>query len=245
MKRILLFAGLTTAIFFSACKKTEDFKTDVINDYAPLEIGKYITYRLDSLLYADNITPNDTVISYEVKHLVEDTSTDNLGRKTFIIRRYIRKKSTDEWVADNTFTAINTGNSLEFIENNFRFLKLEMPIQNGFSWKGNSYIDTYSANSDYKYYDGWDYTYDSLNTPLTLGSITLDNTVKVNEVDEITGDINDPAVYSEINYSAANYAKGIGLVYRRFIHQEYQPPTPGTYSYKLGYGIILTMIDHN
>lgn len=245
MNKNILLAGIIVAIIFSACKKTEEFKTDSISDYSPLVVGKYITYQLDSLIFADNVIPKDTVISYQVKHVVQDTTTDNLGRKGFIIRRYIRKRPIDTWVPDNTFMAINTDNSLEFIENYFRFLKLKEPIKNGYSWKGNSYIDTYSAYSDVKYFDDWDYIYDSLNTPLTLGAITIDSTIKVDERDEVLGNPADPSSYSEINFSVSNYGRGIGLVYHRFLHQEYQPPTPGTYGYKVGYGITLTMIDHN
>lgn len=246
MKRNILLAGLAVAIIFSACKKTEEeFKTDAISDYAPLEVGKYITYQLDSLIFADNINPNDTVITYQVKHLVQDTTTDNLGRKAFTIRRFIRKNATDEWVADNTFRAINTGSSFEFIENNFRFLKLKVPFKNGYSWKGNSYIDATSSYSDVQYFADWDYIYDSLNTPLTLGALTIDSTLKVSERDDTVGNPGDPAVYSQIDFSVSNYGKGVGLVYHRFLHQEYQPPTPGTYGYKTGYGITLSMIDHN
>ena len=245
MKKNILLAGIMAVLIFSACSKSEEFKTDSISDYAPLIVGKYVTYQLDSLIFADNITPFDRVNSYQVKHLVEDTITDNIGRKGFTIRRYIRKTLTDSWMPDNAFIAVNTGSSLEFVENNFRFLKLKEPIRNEYSWKGNSYIDTYSANSEVKYFDDWDYVYDSLNTPLTLGSIIIDSTVKVAERDDVLGNPDDPDSYSEINFSVSNYGKGLGLVYRRFLHQEYQPPTPGTKAYKVGYGITLTMIDHN
>ncbi len=246
MKKKILLASLIVVTIFSACKKTtEVFKTDAISDYAPLVVGKYITYQLDSLIFADNIIPNDTVITYQVKHFVQDTITDNLNRKAFIIRRYIRKNSIAEWISDNTFTAINTGNSYEFVENNFRFLKLKEPFKNNFSWKGNSYIDTSPEYTNFKYLSDWNYTYDSLNTPLILGALTIDSTLKVAEIDEVINNPQDLANYSEINFSVSNYGKGIGLVYHRFIHQEYQPPTPGTYGFKTGYGITLTMIDHN
>ena len=245
MRKIFLSAVLLWVVLFCACKKTEVYKTASINDYAPLVIGKYISYNLDSLIFADNINPVDRVISYQVKHLIEDTVTDNLGRKVFRMVRFLRKKTADNWTPDNTFFVVNTGNSLEFVENNFRFLKLKEPIVSGNSWKGNTYIDTYSATSEVKYYDDWNYTYDSLNIPLKLGSITVDSTLKVAERDDILGNPSDPATYSEINFSVSNYGKGIGLVYHRFIHQEYQPPTQGPKGYKVGYGITLTMIDHN
>ncbi len=246
MKKIILPAAiLILVIFFTACTKTEKFTTDSIEDFYPLKVGKYVTYRLDSLIFANNIVPFDTTYSYQVKHLVQDTTTDNLGRKAFIIRRYIRKTAADMWMADNTFTAVNTGKALEFTDNNLRFLKLEEPIKNGFTWKGNSYFDTQSSYSELQYFDDWDYVYDSLNTPLKLGNINVDSTVKVFERDQTDGNTADKTTYSEINFSVSNYGRGIGLVYHRFLHQVYQPPTPGTSGYKEGYGLTLTMIDHN
>ena len=59
------------------------------------------------------------------------------------------------------------------------------------------------------------------------------------------GNPGDPNSYSEINNGSEKYAKGIGMVYRDFLHVEYQPPTPGRGAYRLGYGVRLTMIDHN
>ena len=108
MRKIILSVGLTGLIILSACKKTEEFKTAAISDYSPLVVGKYIIYQLDSLIFADNINPKDRVISYQVKHLVADTTTDNPGRKGFRIVRYIRTSPSNNWVPDNTFTAINT-----------------------------------------------------------------------------------------------------------------------------------------
>ena len=245
MKKNILFVGLIIVLLISSCNKSETFTTNSISDFVPLEVGKYITYQLDSLIFADNLIPKDTVMSYQVKHLVEDTITDNMGRKGFTIRRYIRKNGTDSWVPDNAFMAINTGNSYEFIENNLRFIKLKEPIRDQYTWKGNSYLDTYSTDSEIKYYDDWDYVCDSVNTPLTLGAITIDSTLKVAERDDVLGNPDDPSSYSEINFSVSNYGKGIGLIYHRFLHQEYQPPTPNTKGYKIGYGITLTMINHN
>jgi len=92
----------------------------------------------------------------------------------------------------------------------------------------------------------WDYTYESLNTPFTVfNNVTVDTTITVNQRDEVSGDPNNPNYYSEINFSKEVYGKGIGLIYKDFLHQEYQPPTGGNPGYKLGYGIKLNMISHN
>ena len=225
-------------------KSTEDFQTSPVSDYYPLAVGKYISYSLDSTVFI-NFGTKDTVINYQVKHQVDALITDNLGRPAYRIIRYIRKTAANPWVPDNTFMAVPTEFSVEFIENNMRFIKMKAPVRNGFSWKGNSYIDTYSLNSDVKYLDDWDYTYDSLNTTISLAALTVDSTLKVDQRDEVIGNPNDPNSYSEINQGAERYARGLGLVYRNFLHVEYQPPTPGRGGYRQGYGVKMTMIDHN
>ena len=245
MRKQFLFLAIITVVFFSACKKSTDvLETAAVSEYAPLLVGKYISYNLDSSLFI-NFGTKDTVISYQVKHQIDAQITDNLGRPAYRITRYIRKTAANAWVPDNTFMAVPTDFTMEFIENNLRFLKLKGPIRNGYSWKGNSYIDTYSINSPVRYLADWDYTYDSVNVKQTIGAFTLDSTLKVAQRDEVIGNPADPNSYHEINFGAEKYAKGIGLVYRKFLHVEYQPPTPGRGGYKQGYGVKLTMIDHN
>lgn len=242
------FIGLFfISLFFISCKKEKDsFSSETVNDYSPLQVGKYITYNLDSTLFI-NFGQKDTVISYQARDQVDAQITDNLGRPGYRIIRYLRKDASDDWTPDNTFLVIPTDNSLEYIENNLRFLKLEIPVKQDFSWKGNSYIDTYSINSDLKYLDDWDYIYDSIDVPLSINSLTIDSTVKVSERDEFLGQ--DPSIpgtqYAERTYALEKYGKGVGLIYREFLHWEYQGGETGVPGYFVGYGIKLSIIDHN
>lgn len=243
MRKISLLLIISVALIFSACKKsTDDFVLTPVTDYFPMQIGKYITYNLDSTVFI-NFGTKDTVIKYQVKHQVDALITDNLGRPAYRIIRYIRKTAANPWAPDNTFLAVTNESTAEFIENNMRFIKLKAPIRNGYSWKGNSYIDIYGLNV--RYLEDWDYTYDSVNNKITVGAFTLDSTLKVAERDEVIGNPGDPNSYHEINYSAEKYAKGLGLIYRDFLHVEYQPPRPGVGAYRQGYGVKMTMIDHN
>jgi hypothetical protein len=237
----LLFIAI--AIAFISCKKTEEFTSAPLSDYAPLEVGKYITYQLDSIAYLPFGTSSVTR-SYEVKYHTEAEITDAEGRPAFRIRRYIRSIPSDPWTPDAAFMATNTGNHFEFVDNNLRYIKLSLPVRNEFSWKGNTYIDTYSLNSELKYLDGWVYTYDSVGVESTVGSFTLANTIKVHQRDEIIGAPEDPASYSEINIGVEKYAAGIGMVYRRFFHSEWQPGGTGFFA-DGSYGVTYTMIDHN
>ncbi len=233
---------LLLILLFTSCKKeSEIFETATLDDYFPLEVGKYISYNLDSTIFV-NFGKERKVVSYQVKDVVDAEITDNLDRPSYRIIRFSRKNASDPWIANNTFLATPTDKSMEFVENNLRFIKLTLPVKADNSWRGNSFIDTYTPGNDMRYLDNWDYIYDSIATPLTVQSFNFENTLKVFQRDE---EIGDPQVsgtgYAEKTYSVEKYAKGVGLVYREFLHWEYQGNTQ-TYS---GYGVKLSVIDHN
>ena len=247
MRKVFFFLATSTVFFLSACKKsTEDYQAVPVKDYYPLVVGKYITYNLDSTIFI-NFGQVRVVNSYQVKHVVDALITDNLGRPAYRIIRFIRKTAANPWAPDNTFMAVPTEFAMEFIENNFRFVKMRGPVKDGNTWKGNTYIDTYSLNSNVKYLNDWDYSYDSLNVQTKLGTLTIDSTLRVLQRNETIGDPSNPNSYSERNIGIEKYAKGIGLIYREFLHTEYQPPRPGVPgAFADGsYGVKLTMIDRN
>ena len=227
----------------SCNKQDEGIQTTTLDAYFPTLVGKYITYHLDSTVFVSFGTIKE-IHSYEVKYLTEAEITDNLGRNAFRIIRYIRKNDSESWTPDATFMAVNDTATAEFIENNLRYTKLVLPVKNGISWKGNAHIDTYSFNSPVRYLDDWDYTYDSVGKPITVGNFFFDNAIKVNQRDEIIGNPDDPSSYSEINIGMEKYAAGVGMVYRNFYHSEYQPGGGGFYA-EGSYGVTYTIIDHN
>jgi hypothetical protein len=230
--------------FFASCKKqTEELQLIPISDYAPLTVGKYITYSLDSLVFI-NFNLNEAHRLYEVKYLIADSLRDNLGRKAFRIVRYKRNLPSGTFASDNTFMALNNGSSLEFTENNLRYLKLAQPIKEEYSWKGNSAIDV-TSNIDNQYLFDWDYTYAAVGQaiPTGLGIANLTNTITVNQRDVSSNLPVTPSTnIASKDFSQEIYAKDIGMVYRKFIHWEYQSGNNLNYN---GYGITLKMIDHN
>jgi hypothetical protein len=236
MRQSFFYAAIVTVLLLGSCKKTtEELPLPVLNDYYPLTVGKYITYSLDSVVYYANFGVSATIKSYQVKQVVDAKITDNLGRPAYRIIRYIRSLPTDPWQPDNTFMAVPTANSIEYVENNLRFLKLANPIRQDYNWKGNTYINTTSLSSTLKYLDDWDYTYDSINVAAKVGTINIDSTIKVSQIDYTD-------VYNRI-FSEEKYAKGIGMVYRNFLYLNKGNLT-GPYS-DGSYGVIYKMIDHN
>ncbi len=235
MRRISLLFIAAALLVISSCKKTEELPVLPLSDYYPLKAGKYVTYNLDSIVYYTNFNTSAVTKSYQVKLVTDAQITDAMGRPAWRIIRYIRTGTTGPWTADNVFMAVNTGNSIEYIENNLRFIKLVSPIRQDYTWQGNKYIDVSSLGSQIKYLDGWDYTYDSINVKSTIGTIPVDSTIKVAQIDNRTS--------IDRTFSEEKYAKGIGLVYRNFIYWN-NGTVNGTFTDN-SYGVIMKMIDHN
>lgn len=243
---LALVIGLSTG----CAKKTDEFQSSQLNEYFNLEVGKWVRYRLDSLLYI-NFGQKDTTIYYEAKDVVDGTVTDNLGRPGWRIVRYLRdtaSTSDNDWQATLTYEVIPTRETVEVLEQNLRYQKLKLPVKEGFSWDGNSYISTFSYDPtwDYTYLDYWNYTYANVDAPFEVfGGAMVDSTLTVNEQDVTDGTPSDPNLPSSRTYSMEVYGKGIGLIYKDFIHWEHQPPNGSAPSYTEGAGIKLVMIDHN
>lgn len=247
MKTVL--AALFCVMMFAACKKeTAQVQVTPISDYAPLKAGKYITYFIDSLVYV-NFGATEAHRFYEVRYATADSFTDILGRKAFRIVRSIRNLPNGTFTPDNTFVSVNTGNTFEFTENNLRFLKLVQPIRNDFAWKGNSAIDVTSLGTELQYLFDWNYTYTNVGEAKRIGNFNFNNTLTVNQRDDSLNlpivfpgpGVSNPTSIASKDYSQEIYAKGIGLVYKKFQHFEYQLAFGGF----IGYGVTLTVVDYN
>jgi hypothetical protein len=244
-------------VFFSCTKQTEEITSAPLSDYLPLQVGKYITYRLDSTVFT-NFGTVTAVHSYQEKQIVDAQFTDGLGRDTYRILRFIRDTAgTQLWAPAGSYAITPTDKTIEVIENNFRFIKLVVPVKQDYSWKGNRYLpdDAFSSlyifNNDFGMQD-WDYTYSSIDGSLVVNGQTYNDVVTVDAIDDVFNANEDnttvinTSVIGYVNHLQDNYAKGLGLIYQQFIMWEYQPPNgvnpTGT---KVGFGIKRSIIDHN
>lgn len=246
-KNILLVVMLSSILL--SCKQSETLQYEDAKDYYPMTVGKFITYKLDSTNYI-GFNVNPVISSYFAKDSIEAKITDNLGRQSYRIVRYMRKLATDAWVPNSTYMVTVLDKSIEVVDNNMRFIKLQNPIRDLFSWKGNSYIESSGAFSQFQYLFDWEYQYAGIKEAKTYTvagnpAKTFNETVTVNQADATDGIPTDPNGYSERNYSVEVYAKGVGLVYKDFLHWTYQPPSGPTPGYRTGYGIKLTVIANN
>jgi hypothetical protein len=220
INRITLVLFACIAIYFIACKKSSDNTTYVsYKDYVTPGVGKYIIYRLDSTITA-SFGAYFVVHSYLVKDSVVEVIKDNLNRETFKIYRYQYDSTAHTWNSINTFYLTPTTNSLEYVENNLRYISLVNPVTEFKQWQGNSYISQ-SLYYDNNFFPTWTYTYKDVGQPKQIGNFNFANTVTVEAYDSTE---NNP--FSKYNYNSYSkayevYADSVGLVYKDVLSWEY------------------------
>lgn len=249
MKKISI-AFIAAMFALASCKEKNILLTSPeLSDYLKPVTGKYITYRLDSTV-STNFGTALVVRSYRVKDIVDAEIVDGLGRKAYRIYRTITDTNgIAAYKANATFYTVPVGTDwIEHVDNNLRFMKLRWPVRDGFTWKGHSFIDASSINSPVRYLADWNYAYQNIAQPYTVFTKKFDNTITVLQRDETIPE--GPFVntaYKQRNYGLEVYAKGVGLIYKEFLHYIYQPPTPSRNGYyeDESYGVKLRVIDYN
>jgi hypothetical protein len=254
---IQAFLSLLLTITLFSCKKTDTtdssyYEPERLTETLPLQVGKYITYRLDSLVFV-NFQRIPEVHSYKVKHVVDALLTDNLGRPSYRIYRYITSSdTTNDFQPNGSYFITPLSDRVELIDDNLRVIKLFLPLKEGFEWKGNNYLPSepyasygfnFSNDDDMK---NWQFFYDA---PAPTFTFKGNNYTDVYTVEQQADSSNVPVapsqqVYAYKTRSVEKFAKNIGMVYKELALWEYQPSS-GPNPYYTGFGITMWMIDHN
>lgn len=245
--RLKATAGILLVLFFIGCQKqTVELSFDSINNYFPIKKGTALTYRFDSTSY-NGVNNAKLTNSYIVRDVLDSSITDNLGKTTYIFKRSVRSKlDTTKWDLLLTYRASIDSSKLYITENNLRFIKMVSPIREGLTWKGNSFINT-NENTGLAYYENWDYTYGKLNDPFSINNNSFASTLTVLQKSDTIGNPTDRKQYSSLLFSKEVYAKDIGLVYKEFLKETWQPANsnnPNGYFEKDSYGIKLTILSY-
>ena len=204
--RIILFFLI---IFFGlGCKKDKLPPSDVGYDYFPNQIGKWVIYDVDSIVYNDFTNEIDS-FHFQIKELIESDYVDSEGRVANRLHRYKRIGAGESWSIKDVWSIVKTNKTAERLEENVNYVKLSFPAGVGGSWDGNA------ANI----YDEWMYQYTDYDSQYTLGNLSFDSTLTVLQRDENLG--------IEKDYYVEVYAKHVGLIYKQSIHleQDFVDPT--------------------
>jgi len=208
----------------SGCTRNADLPVaGTIPDFMPLQAGSAITYRLDSIVYPSQGSATLTR-SQVVRDRVDAEVRDQQGRRAWRIVRSLRNPAdTTKWTDQSQQIATPTANTLEWLEDNLRTIRLAEPVRDGHAWQGNRYINTVSDPAR-QYLDGWTFTYRDAGKPWPLGDKRFSETLTVVQQDDRIGNPADKNRYSSIDRAIEVYAKGVGLIYREARHEVWQPP---------------------
>ena len=248
MAKFFSFLFFLVGIFFiTSC----DNETGSVDEealgyaYAPMQIGKYWIYKSDSIVYKLNGTVRDSLSGY-IKEEITDTFVGADDEKAYRIERFFKRNLNDSWGVPRIWTA--TKNNLNFIrtEENLKFVKLVFPPDLNTFWDGNVFIDPaikyYIAGDSIPPYKGfWDYKVDSIGLNYTNQNISSDDVIKIIQVDDED--------FLEKRYSEEQYARDIGMVYKKMIILDTQcDPCIGTtfeeYA-ETGFILELSLIESN
>ncbi len=245
---------LFISLFAVSCKnETDEFALTQPSEYVALAKGKYITYRLDSLVFLQQGRTEETHY-YQEKHEVDAEVKDALGRPSFRIFRYLRDTAgLKSWSPAGTYFITATNGTLEVIEDNLRVVKLAAPLKEGAIWKGNSYLGTEPYASKFSFSNDddmgkWDFIVKSTGLTISIYGKSYNDVITIDGIDEsLNVPITDPRSFATRSLYTEKYAKGIGMISQDFILWEYQPSTaPGNNSgTKTGFGVKRRIIDHN
>jgi len=244
----LFLSGL---LLFSSCKKetTSLSEMEKGENFYPMEVGKYVVYDVDSLIWNDLIKA--TIPSQcQLRYTVSDTFRDDSGDKAYVINVQYRKTAADAYVPKNVLYAVKHNGQLVVTQDNRKFIKLIFPVENGTHWDGNAMIALGDEDNAEYNNSKWDYTYSDFDQSFNTGVKLFQHTVTVNEIDDKLNDPDkDTTAYAYKNYAQEVYAYNVGMVYRERIYWVFQPKSPdgesGGSGYRKGYSVTMKAVDHN
>ncbi|RYF84521.1 MAG: hypothetical protein EON98_08970 [Chitinophagaceae bacterium] len=243
---LILLAACT--LLFSCKKETEEYQTEAISDYLLIKPGKYITYRLDSMVTL-RAAPFETH-SYQEKHQVDALISDNLGRPSYRVFRYLRDTLGNEaWKPAGSYMITIADNKAEVIEDNLRFLKFAGPIKEGNSWLSNRFLpyDTYKSTFDLDAggIELWESAYAETSGTAVINGKSYNDVVTIDGYNESrNAPVTDGNSFGFQYFLRERYAKNLGLLSQQYIIWEYQPLNSNRPGYR-GFGVKRTIIDHN
>ncbi len=180
--------------------------------YFPLEIGKFVVYQVDSVVY--DFAPGGGIARDSsrtfVREWVADTLRDLTGQLLYTVERYERSSTDQPWELRSIGTATRSADQAIRTENNLRFLKLVFLMDRRSEWDGNIWIDVNReieiAGERMRPFTNWQYEVDTIDRPALVGQFAFDSTLIITEADDNN--------VIERRYSRARYAKHVGLVWR-------------------------------
>ncbi len=195
LKLVLIFVIIAT--FLSSCSKDEEeVALDYGYDYAPLVIGNYSIFQIDSIYYDDFANRIDT-FHYQIKEVIDSAIVLFDDQNAFRLERFIRNNSNENWKIKDVWTVYRTKNQYVRIEENQSIIRLIFPVQANQRWDANSKNTLAASETEI--------------TKIDVASLNI--FLNFNETATVV-ELNNKNLI-ERQYIGEKYAKGFGLIERR------------------------------
>jgi hypothetical protein len=201
------------SVLFLGCKnEIEDFnfKNDDIQ-YYPLKTGNKWVYKVDSTIF-DNNGALKIVKSQTVSEKILETYKDSEGVANYIVEQTITGSND---VQTTKLLNIYANNSkLVLNEGNLKFIKIIFPALVGKYWDGNALFNSANtivriAGEPIKMYEEWEYRVVDKGGNKTIDGIEYKDVLNIIQTDTDN--------FIEKRYSAEDYAKGVGMIYKKMM----------------------------
>jgi hypothetical protein len=163
-----------------------------VEDYFPLDSGMYWIYDVQKIEIDAPIGKFDTT-HFELKMLIKNYD-DDIDMYEFW--RYSRADSTMPWNNYDIVTVSTDQLTIQWVENNLRYVKLTNPIAENKFWDGNIY----------NILSPWNYYYSDFESNFENEYLIVTDVVKVNQ--------RDVSNFLQSEKAWELYGKNVGLVFK-------------------------------
>lgn len=197
MKQNLVIVFVVIATVLGACAKDEEkIALDYGYDFAPLTVGNYSVFQIDSIYYDDFANRIDT-FHYQIKEVIDSAIVLFDGQNAFRLERFIRQKSNENWKIKDVWIVYKTKSQYVRVEENQAIVRLVFPVSTNQRWDANSKNTLATTETEITKIDASSSTaFFNFNETATVVELNNKNLI-------------------ERQYIGEKYAKGFGLIERR------------------------------
>lgn len=194
----LLVLSVVAVTLFSCRKESLSGNIDRGETYYPYAEGLWWEYDVDSIWYND--FSGDTVhATFILREEFDTFFVANDGNMAIRIERYRKANENAPWQGPRIWWTYITNDYAVKVEENNAFVKLNYPAKQGAKWNGNRL----------NFMEAWNYTYESVDQPLSLNGHGFDSTTSVLQKNYET--------LLERQFYKEKYARRVGLVEKTVI----------------------------
>lgn len=202
MKKFIVFGFLV--LISVSCKKTEEKPAINWHEYAMFSSGIVRTYECTSINIDVPAGIRDTSIFY-IQESVGPIYSDTLSCDVYAISQLKRNNDETSWSAYSSYSVQSANTYIVRVDNNIPYKILQFPASTNFSWD----LNVFNTKEEQQVH------YSDINSSTTIQNIPYDSVLTVLQQDF-------KSLYT-YQFAEEQYAKGIGLIFKKNIDVESQP----------------------